>query len=222
MKRFLTTILLIALAGTASAQLLSEKTSDKVTLGYDVYTDFQTNLKNITSDYDARAINQGFNFFATYNFNVGESKHIFAIGAGLSTHNYFSNARINDIYSDSLSFVICDNDNFKRSKINLTYFDVPMELRFRIKDQWKIGIGFKVGINIASKTKFVGTIDNQDVKVKYFNINGVEEYIYGLTFRVGWKWINLFANYQLSNSFKESSCGPAINPLSVGITIVPF
>lgn len=222
MKKLLVVLFTFALATTASAQLLSEKTSDKVTIGYDVYTDFQTNLKGITSDYKARGINQGFNCFATYNFNVGESKHIFAMGVGISTHNFYSNARIANVYADSLSFIICDKDDYKRSKINPTYFEIPMELRLRFNDQWKIGFGFKIGINVASKTKFVGAIDNVSTKMKYFNINGIEKYVYGLTFRAGWKWINVFANYQLTNVFKESSAGPDINPLSVGITVVPF
>ena len=40
-------------------------------------------------------------------------------------------------------------DGFKRYKVNCNYIEVPFELRFRIKDAWKIGVGFKVGYNVT-------------------------------------------------------------------------
>ena len=62
----------------AFAQLIANKTDNKVTLGFDIFNDFQL----ATSDnWDARMLNQGFSCALTYNFPLGESKH-HTIGIG--------------------------------------------------------------------------------------------------------------------------------------------
>lgn len=224
MKKVLfTLIVLLTCFGTSYAQLIANKTDKKVTLGFDVFTDLQTQTNE---NWDARGINQGFGTALTYNFPLGESKkHTVSIGVGLSTHNYFSYSRIMNPYStDTLQFVqYRDDENFKRFKVNATYAEVPMELRFRINDSWKIGVGFKIGIMMAAKTKYVGNNDDGiRIHEKECYIKNIERYAYTGMLRVGYKWVSLYAAYQLSPVFETGHGAPAIAPLSLGLTFAPF
>ena len=222
MKKFLITIIALTLSATSFAQLIANKTDNKVTVGFDLFHDFQLN----TSDnWDARGFNQGASWYVTYNFPLGEStKHTVSIGAGMSHHNYFSYSHILNPYGDTLQYAQCrDVETFKRFKVNANYVDIPLELRFRIKDQVKIGVGFKLGILAMAKTKYVGPDeDGTLIHEKLTYIKNLERYTYSATLRVGWKWVSAFASYQFNPVFEVGHDAPVIHPLSVGLTFAPF
>ena len=223
MKKLFLTLIALVLSVGSYAQLIANKTDNKITLGFDLFNDIQLN----TSDnWDARSINQGFGTALTYNFPMGEKgKHTVAIGVGITTHNYFSYSRILNPYSkDTLQYTqYRDDDNFKRFKVNATYLDVPLELRFRIKNAWKIGVGFKLGVMVAAKTKYVGPdADGTIIHEKLCYINNLERYTYSATLRIGYKWVSAFAAYQLGPVFEVGHAAPVIHPLSVGLTFAPF
>lgn len=223
MKKVLFTLIALVLSIGSYAQLIANKTDNKVTVGVDLFHDFQ--LK--TSDnWDARGFNQGVSWAVTYNFPLGEStRHTVSIGAGMTHHNYFSYSHILNPYAtDTLRYVQCrDTDNFKRFKVNANYVDIPLELRFRIKETVKIGVGFKLGILVMGKTKYVGPNDDgQIIHEKELYIKNLERYTYSATLRVGWRWVSAFASYQLNPVFEVGHDAPVIHPLSVGISIAPF
>ena len=236
MKKLLFTLVALVISATSFAQLIANKTDKKVTVGVDLFSDFQFMPKDVTTNWDARGFNQGVSWCITYNFPLGESsKHTVSIGAGMTHHNYFSyNRVINPYTTDTLliSESYRENDNFKRAKINANYVDIPLELRFRIKDQFKIGIGFKLGILVMAKTKYVGpdytdgsVLTNENgniVHEKLTYIKNLERYTYSVTLRAGWKWVSAFASYQLNPVFEVGHDAPVIHPLSVGFTLAPF
>lgn len=222
MKRILIFLIVVASSLTSFGQLISERTDNKITIGFDIFTDFQLVYPEY---YNPRTINQGFSSALTYNFPLGNSeKHTVALGLGVTSHNYYSKNRIANPYADTLTFIsMKDNENFKRYKINPTYLDIPLELRFRTDNGFKFGVGFKFGILVWAKTKYIGdNVMGQRVYEKYSKINGLEKYVYSTTLRVGYKWISLFAAYQMSRVYEPNTNGPAILPLSVGVTIAPF
>ena len=231
MKKVLFTLIALVVSATSFAQLIADKTDKKVTLGFDLFSDLQ--LKP-SDNWDARGFNQGVSWAITYNFPLGEStKHTVSIGAGMTHHNYFSYSRILNPYSnDTLHYVqYRDVENFKRFKVNANYVDIPLELRFRIKDQVKIGVGFKLGILAMAKTKYVGPddengilTDGNDVIVHNKNtyIKNMERYTYSATLRVGWRWVSAFAAYQLNPVFEVGHEAPVFYPLSVGVSFAPF
>ena len=156
MKKVFFTLIALIFSVTSYAQLIANKTDKKFTVNLDFFNDFQLSTND---NWDARMFNQGFSTALTYNFPLGESKkHTVSIGLGYSGHNYFSYSRIMNPYTtDTLVFQqYRDVDGFKRNKLNCNYIEMPFEVRFRIKDAWKIGIGFKVGVLVNAKTKFVG------------------------------------------------------------------
>ena len=233
MKKVLFTLIVMVVSTTSFAQLIANKTDNKITLGFDLFSDFQLN----TSDnWDARGFNQGVSLALTYNFPMGESsKHTVAIGLGMSSHNYYSYNRILNPYTNDtlkISESYRDNEKFKRAKVNPTYIEVPLEMRFRIKDAVKIGVGFKIGIMTVAKTKFVGPDYTEDnllsdgsgslIHEKHCYINNLERYAYTATLRVGWRWVSAFAAYQISPVFAVGHEAPEIHPLSVGVSFAPF
>lgn len=223
MKRILFTLVALLFASSSFAQLIANKTDKTFTMGLDFFNDFQLSTPD---NWDARMVNQGFSCALTYNFPLGDSKkHTVSVGLGYSGHNYFSKTRITNPYTtDTLNLVqYADVDGFKRFKVNCNYIDVPIELRFRIKDAWKIGVGFKVGYLVMAKTKFVGNNDNGvRIHEKLCYINNVENFAYTATLRVGYKSVNLFAALQLNPVFEVGHNAPNIMPLSVGVTFAPF
>lgn len=222
MKKFLITLIAMTITATSFAQLIANKTDNRVTVGFDIFSDFQLKPSN---NWDPRGFNQGASWFITYNFPLGESKkHTVSVGAGMTHHNYFSYSHILNPYADTLLYASCRNkENFKRFKVNANYVDIPLELRFRIKDQVKIGVGFKLGILVMAKTKYVGP-DDDGVLVhhKETYIKNLERYTYSATLRVGWKWVSAFASYQLNPVFEVGHEAPVIHPLSVGLSFSPF
>ena len=150
--------------------------------------------------------------------------HTVSIGAGMSHHNYFSYSRILNPYGETFEYKdYRDVENFKRFKVNANYADIPLELRFRIKDQVKISVGFKLGILVMGKTKYVGPDeDGIIIHEKYTYMDNLERYAYSATLRVGWKWVSAFAAYQINPVFEVGHEAPTFHPLSVGVTFAPF
>lgn len=223
MKKILFTLVAVILSTSAFAQLIANKTDKKVTMGFDIFNDFQ--LKS-SDNWDARMFSQGFSCALTYNFPLGESKkHTVSLGVGYTGHNYFSYSRILNPYTtDTLQIAqYRDVDGFKRYKVNCNYVDIPLELRFRIKDAWKIGVGFKIGLLVNAKTKFVGNnADDQRIHEKYTYINNIERYSYAATLRVGYKWVSAYTAIQLAPVFTQGKNAPSFLPLSVGVSFAPF
>ncbi len=221
MKRLSLLAALLMICAVARPQFVATKKSNSVSAGFDVFTDMFTKSPD---GIKMRSINQGFGFSTTYNFKIAETKHVFAIGAGIRMHNFYSNGRINDVRADTLVLSRISSDlNYKRSKIGLTYVDIPAEFRLRFKDDWKVGVGFKMGIALDSKTKYRGqTVKDGPYRLlKEKRLNSVEKYTFGPTLRVGYKWVNLYAYYQPSRIFQRD-LGPEFYPLSLGITITPY
>ena len=231
MKKVLFTFIALVISTTTFAQLIANKTDKKVTFGLDLFSDLQLAPSD---NWDPRGFNQGVSFALTYNFPLGEStKHTVSIGLGMSSHNYFSYTRILNPYTNG-NFEYKnyrDVDGFKRYKVSPTYAEVPLELRFRIKDAVKIGVGVKVGLMVGTKTRYVGpdsednTLANESgatINEKYLYISNMERLAYSATLRIGWRWVSAFAAYQISPVFEVGHNAPTFHPLSVGLTFAPF
>lgn len=69
------------------------------------------------------------------------------------------------------------------------------------------------------------TIDRYDekimVKEKTKTIRQLQKWSYGVTLRVGYKFVTVYAYYQISDIFEKGK-GPEISPVSLGLTITPF
>ena len=82
----------------------------------------------------------------------------------------------------------------------------------------------KLGYVIDSKEKYVGDLSADNglkVTEKRKKLSQLDDFTYGPTLRLGYKFINIYGHYQISHMFRIGH-GPQINRISVGITITPF
>lgn len=216
-KTFILLSALLLISFLANAQLIKDRTNGKVTVGFDLFTDINTGSSY--ENFNLRAINQGFDTYITYNLPMAATKHTVSLGLGVSSHNYYmKNAWLSDPYADVITFT--EESEVKKSKINLNYLDIPLEINFRIADKFKISIGAKVSFLMQSKTKTKGDVfgDGHKWELKYKDITGLESIVYSVNARMGYRCVNVFVGYQINNAFKAER-GPEIMPFSIGIGI---
>ena len=220
-KTSLLLVMLFLFASLTQAQLISERTQGKVIIGADIFTDFGTGKKY--DNFDLRAINQGVSVYSMFNFNFENTPHSASVGVGYTGHNYYvKGAYLRKPYHDVTEFVDVPHD-YKISKINANYIDIPVEVSFRFVDKFKLTAGFKFGILTGGKSKFVGELydDDKTYRLKANRINNLEKYVYSITLRAAYRSVHVFMSYQFSDTFK-SGVGPSIKPISVGIGVRPF
>ncbi len=225
---FLLTAVLLLLGLESFSQVISESAKRKFTVGADVFYDFWIYSQEepfMDEFFDLRVMQQGATGFMQYNMQIGKKELAsFAIGLGIRNHNMYSNSLIENIKADTIKFVsIPDDVDYRKAKINLTYIDLPIEIKLRWKNGLKIVPGFKVGYLMDSKQKYKG--DRYDekimVKEKTKTIRQLQKWSYGVTLRVGYKFVTVYAYYQISDIFEKGK-GPEISPVSLGLTITPF
>jgi len=230
MKKVLLFIAGVLVLGSIYSQESFESTIRKFNIGVGMHTDIWFGLPDGVS---ARTINQGAQINGMYNYRIGEGVAYIAGGIGIGTHNMYTNSFIPDVKADSISLVqIPDNVSYKKSKVSLAYIDIPLEFRIKTRKHFRIAFGFKVGFLINAHQKYKGnrfeigldgqaSSDGPIVKNKYKDIKQIESVRYGPTFRIGYKWINLTAYYQVSKVFKVDR-GPQVYPLSIGLAVIPY
>lgn len=202
------------------------KASDRLVLdfSYDM-------LLNTPESFETKGFSRGFNVYFMYDVVLGKSRFSIAPGLGLGTNNYFHNNRITTDSLGTTFGALPEGITGRKNKIGLTYFDIPVEFRFRSKpnakgDSWKLAAGFKAGIILHSKWKYRGEdfrdgegfTFGDDVKFKEFDLDNLNLFRYGLTLRGGYGIWNAFIYYSLSDVFEEGR-GPRMTPLSFGISI---
>ncbi len=219
---FIITLLFAFGLGQVKSQIITDKIKRKATLGVDFFNDIWFNQPLGMS---TRTVNQGFNVFMQYNFYFNEKGTVaFGVGPGIGNHNLYSNMLINDIKGDSINFVPITGD-YRRSKVNVVYLYIPMDVKFRFNHNVKMSIGFDFGWKIDSKQKFVRN-DKKSPETKLIlkekNIDHMDKFMYGPSLRIGWNFISIYAHYQINGIFEKGVGTDDLNYLSVGISLTPF
>jgi hypothetical protein len=226
MKRIIIFLSLLSLSFNGFSQIIDEAGKRKITTGFDLFTDIWMDKP---AGMKTSAINRGFNMFFLYNIPFGETNLTFSPGIGLGIHNVYSNfLLVTDTtgISDFVPFKTLYPDlDYKKNKLTVTYFDIPFEFIYKTRCNLRFSAGFKVGFLLQSHTKYRGDDylngNTDELKVKFFRLKNIDDYRYGVTARIGWKWINAYGYYSLSKLFTKN-WGPEMYPVSVGISIIPF
>jgi hypothetical protein len=165
-----------------------------------------------------------------YNYDIKLVKNFsFAPGLGVSVNNYgFKKAiTIKDVGKvDSVDDISKDYPNLKRTKLNVTYIDIPLEFRWKSNpdiNSFRITLGFKAGILASAHTKIRYKDDGAKVIKKKEDFN-LEKFRYGIYGRVGYGVVSLFGYYSLSEMFQSGKAPGArsIVPYTIGISIAAF
>jgi hypothetical protein len=186
MKRILFVVLSILLAVQVFAQKDADEKKKKKSgplarldqadrILVDVFTDIWMNKP---SGMHIDAINRGANAYYMRDIPIGKSNFSFAVGAGISCHNLYSNAiPVRETDTSGTTYVYTGKTIFSKipssittstgtqnikvnnNKLSLVFVDIPVEFRFRTKNEgqkFKVAIGFKVGYLLSSHNKYHG------------------------------------------------------------------
>jgi hypothetical protein len=200
-----------------------------VELGFNtmVNNQFQTTLP---AEYSFLDLNMGKSLTVQMNFfeqSVSLSKNNnfgLVTGLGLWVNNYRFGNNIVLVSDSSHIFGYADTTkNYIKSKLTASYLVLPLMFEYQFRDSrgknmFHISLGGYGGVRIGSKTKTVHMHENTKIKSKEHDDFKLNQFKYGLSARMGWKWINVFANYNLSSMFKSNK-GPEMYPFEVGISL---
>jgi hypothetical protein len=226
MKKALIILLVLFIGFQGYSQTVNESTRRNVSAIFTIINDFYV---DVPDSIDAKWFNPGVNFSTSYDYRLGTSNFSFALGIGLGSHNFYSDAFVVEDSNNVSGLVpvssLYPGTEYKRNKINYTYVDIPFEFRLRTKKEIRAALGFKFGFLIDSHTKYRGDdyiyASGKELHVKFKDIPNFEKFRYGVTARVGWKFINFTGFYSLTGLFTKNK-GPELYPISVGISLMPF
>lgn len=184
------------------------------------------NYSMYPGDKDFMSLNQGKSMEFDLNFyelNISLAKSYVGLvsGMGLSFNNYrFENPYTIEKGQNMTLPVQLDPENLSKTKLAVTYLNVPLLLEFQIpvnqnEGRLFVNAGLIGGVKIGSHTK-VKYGDTKDKDRSGFNLNSFK---YSATARIGYKDISLFANYSLTPLF-QSGKGPELTPFTIGISFL--
>jgi hypothetical protein len=162
-----------------------------------------------------------------YGIGLGTDKVGIVTGLGFEWTNYMFDNQ-NSIRKDEngviFEYVPDQAGNIIKSKFNMTYITAPLLLEFQIpagKKRIHLSGGVIGGVKIASNTKIKYEISGEKSKEKSKGDYNLAPLRYGLTARIGYRAINIYANYYLTPLFSEND-GPELYPFSIGLCLIPF
>lgn len=222
MKQLLIILTGILFMGPLFAQEEAEREPyRKYSIGIEFFNDFWMDTPD---ELEPEWQNRGFSTVFTYNIKTKIKNISFSPGLGITSRNIYGNALpVSDGGNGTVFQQIEEGLSYDKAKTNITYVDIPLELRWDPSD-WHFAIGFRFSRFLSSHTKYKGE-DPQDEGVnriiKRNDVRFLESWMLGGSARIGYNWVHLSAYYSLTKLFK-ADLGPQMYPVSVGITFMPF
>jgi hypothetical protein len=194
----------------------------------DVFHSFWFNVPSNVS----QKFNPGFNVAVLWDFKANKKSPIsFGLGVGCTYHTQFSNAhlRYDNRTSTTKYFILPDQVLHKDSmmKVNrMTYINcnIPLEFRYRHKSGFKFTVGIRLGLVAEISQRYKGkNVDGNhtDENFKYFLNTDRQKVNFDVYMRCGWKFVSVYYSYQVNKLFNDGK-GPAVNPMSLGISLSLF
>ncbi|MCU0370286.1 MAG: outer membrane beta-barrel protein, partial [Bacteroidales bacterium] len=172
-------------------------------------------------------------------------------GLGLTFNDYkFLRPTRLSMDSSALIGYLDEDINIRKSKLSAMYLSLPVLFEFQTapcykKNGFHINAGMIVSARLSSHTKkyydelntefnvtkYNPETDQYEVVYTAISPNDPKEHHYGdwflqpfkfeATVRIGWNFLNFWANYSLNTMFREGR-GPELYPWSAGITLLCF
>lgn len=165
-----------------------------------------------------------------YSKGIQQNRNTIGIitGIGLSFQSYrldnntsLTTDENRKVFPQSLYF-----DSNQKSKLSMFYLEVPLLVEFQIPVSNNANrLYFSAGITAAKRlethTKVKYRKNGKREKLKSPGDYSIREYKVAGTVRLGYRWVNLFATYDLVPFFEDRR-GPVLYPFSVGIKLISF
>jgi len=196
----------------------------------DVYHSFWMNLPGKVTP----KFNPGFNVAVLWDFKATKKSPIsFGLGVGCTFHTQFSNAQLRhnqekDPNKSLTKYYILPfttpKDSVKLNRITYINCNIPLEFRYRHKNGFKFTVGVRLGLVAEISQRYKGkNIEGNGIEenYKYFLTTDRQKVNFDAYIRCGWKFVGVYYSYQVNKLFNEGK-GPAVNPMSVGISLSLF
>jgi len=149
-------------------------------------------------------------------------------GLGLSFQSYHldNNTTISVDENRKIHPSVLYFDSSQKSKLSSLYLEVPLLLEFQIPiSHYSNRLYFSAGLTGAKRlethTKVKYRKNGKREKLKSPGDYSINDYKVAASLRVGYRWVNLFASYDLEPLF-ENRRGPKLHPFSAGIKLISF
>lgn len=153
-----------------------------------------------------------------------------AMGLGVGSGSVRNNSLPLDSAGITKFNIIPDSIKYSHNKFVTTYLEVPLEIRFMTNPDhknrsYKLTLGGKFGYLVGKHYKYNGydylSSNEEKIKFKIFSVKNLMPFRYGVYGRLGYGKFALSGFYALSTLF-EANNGPAVVPLTFGLTIIIF
>lgn len=141
-------------------------------------------------------------------------------GLGFSSQNVHTDGALVYDQTEGKNYLVKvpDSLDLETNKLSLNFVDFALEVRFRTAENsngksFKVAAGLKGGLLVQSHTKY----EDKDGKFKGYNVEGLNNFQYGVTGRIGYGSIALSAYYSMVDVFKKDK-GPELIPFSAGVS----
>lgn len=126
------------------------------------------------------------------------------VGVGYSFHTYYTNLSMTKNDSGPL-ISIMDSDQFKNNRFSMQSIDFPIQLRFRGSTAekyrfWRV----YAGVTPSWVVRTHATVKNDYMKVRYYNLPYLENWLFTANLQVGYGKFTLKADYTINTLFKSS------------------
>ena len=192
------------------------------------YTNWAGKPDSVNTDGFSKSFNVYFMFDFPFKTNP---KLSMGIGAGIaSDHIIFKETYIGiKDFTPTLNFKNqSDTNHFKKTKLNTTYFEAPVELRYvsnpmNSDKSFKASIGAKVGVMMSAHTRNVNMESKNDQTLNEYTMKEKSKRFFNTTrlvgtARVGYSYFSVYGSYQMTPLFKDGLAAQ-IFPWSIGLTI---
>lgn len=117
-------------------------------------------------------------------------------------------------------------DDPKKSKLAVSYLNIPLLIEFQIPiKEYGERLYFSSGVilskRLSTHTKVKYVHQGKHYKLKSPDDYYLRNYHYSATFRMGYRWINLFATCDLQPLFNGDK-GPEVFPYTIGLALISF
>jgi len=166
----------------------------------------------------------GMNVALMFDKPLGRSNFSIGYGIGFYSHNFHSNAdfvyRYDSIKKYTVTDMVPKTTKYNVNRFGQKFLEIPLELRFRTKTntKFKMMVGGKFGYVVND----FRTVFDDKGKVRFYNTKNLNNFRYGVVFRIGVEHICLTASYYFSDVFIKDRGVNGMVPYSVGIAIIPY
>jgi Outer membrane protein beta-barrel domain len=161
---------------------------------------------------------------AQYNLHIYKNYAYLVTGIGFEWNSYAFRNPVTLTPNAPTVSAVTEPYNFSKNKLKTTWVNVPLMLEFNTngKNEEKslhIGMGATFGYNIfRNRVKQEYEVNGQEFDRKVKDNYNINPFRASATARVGYGDFTLFANYGLTELFKENR-GPKVYPFSAGVSL---